>query len=189
MNDADRALVERVKTGDVAAFERLFSRHHERIYRFASRMCRHAQDAEDILQDTFLAAFRHARTFRGQARFTTWLYTIAANACRRTRRGNRPAVAADDTEADGPAAPVDDWTRRPDVQVMRKETRRAIADAVAALPKDQRLVLVLRDMEGLRAEEVSRIVGVGVPAVKSRLHRARLAVRDRLSRRFQDARG
>ncbi|MEW6681418.1 MAG: sigma-70 family RNA polymerase sigma factor [Nitrospirota bacterium] len=188
MDDADRSLVERVKTGDVAAFERLFSRHHERIYRFASRMCRHAQDAEDILQDTFLSAFRHAKTFRGKARFTTWLYTIAANACRRTRRGARPAMAVNEGDGAGPAAPVDDWTRRPDVQVMRKETRRAIHDAIASLPKDQRLVLVLRDMEGLSAEEVSRIVGVGVPAVKSRLHRARLAVRAHLSRRFQELR-
>lgn len=186
MKDADQPLVERVKAGDLAAFERLFSRHHERIYRFASRMCRHAQDAEDILQDTFLAAFRHAKTFRGNARFTTWLYTIAANACRRTRRGAKPSVAFTETEQDGPAIPVDDWTRRPDVQAMRKETSRAIAAAVASLPKEQRLVLVLRDMEGLPAEEVSRIVGVGVPAVKSRLHRARLAVRSDLTRRFQE---
>ncbi len=188
MNDADRSLVERVKAGDVAAFERLFSRHQARLYRFASRMCRHAQDAEDILQDTFLAAFRHAKTFRGRARFTTWLYTIAANACRRSRRGARPSMGVDEADGEGPAAPVDDWTRRPDVQVMRKETRRAIDDAIASLPRDQRLVLVLRDMEGLPAEEVGRIVGVGVPAVKSRLHRARLAVRAHLARHFQDPR-
>lgn len=186
MDEADRSLVERIKAGDAAAFERLFSRHQQRIYRFASRMCRHAQDAEDILQDTFLAAFRHLKTFQGKSRFTTWLYTIAANACSRKRRGAGAAVQ--EHEADGGPVLVDDWTRRPDVQVLRKETQRAIKDAVVSLPKDQRLVLVLRDMEGLRAEEVSRIVGVGVPAVKSRLHRARLAVRNQLTRRFQEAR-
>lgn len=187
MDDADRSLVERVKAGDTAAFEHLFSRHHQRIYRFASRMCRHAQDAEDILQETFLAAFRHAKTFRGRARFTTWLYTIAANACRRSRRGRQSSEAvSDETARDGPATPVDDWTRRPDIQAMRKETRRAIENAVAALPGDQRLVLVLRDMEGLPAEEVGRIAGASVAAVKSRLHRARLAVRDDLARRFQE---
>lgn len=184
MDDTDRSLVERVKAGDVAAFERLFSRHHQRIYRFASRMCRHAQDAEDILQDTFLSAFRHAKTFRGNARFTTWLYTIAANACRRSRRGGRPDTGPE--TGHGPSAPIDDWTRRPDVQAMRKETRRAIEEAVASLPKDQRLVLVLRDMEGLSAEEVGRIVGASVAAVKSRLHRARLGVRDQLTHRFQE---
>jgi RNA polymerase sigma-70 factor (ECF subfamily) len=184
VEDADRSLVERIKAGDAAAFERLFSKHHQRIYRFASRMCRHAQDAEDILQDTFLAAYRHLKTFRGKSRFTTWLYTIAANACSRKRRGAAPVPAP---EADGPML-VDDWTRRPDVQLLRNETRRAIEDAVASLPKEQRLVLVLRDMEGLPAEEVSRIVGASVPAVKSRLHRARLTVRDQLTRRFQEGR-
>lgn len=184
VDDADRSLVERVKAGDLAAFERLFSRHHQRIYRFASRMCRHAQDAEDVLQDTFLSAFRHAKTFRGNARFTTWLYTIAANACRRSRRGGRTDTAAE-TGRDGPAL-IDDWTRRPDVQAMRNQTRQAIEEAVASLPKDQRLVLVLRDMEGLPAEAVGRIVGASVAAVKSRLHRARLAVRDELTHRFQE---
>ncbi|MFZ5876731.1 MAG: RNA polymerase sigma factor [Nitrospirota bacterium] len=186
MEDVDRALVERVKAGDNSAFERLFSRHAERIFRFASRMCRHAQDAEDILQDTFLAAYRHLNTFRGKSRFTTWLYTIAANSCRRTRRHADASAPINDTDGADGHVPVDDWTRRPDVQAMRKETRRAIEDAVAALPKDQRLVLVLRDMEGLPAEEVGRITGASVPAVKSRLHRARLAVRNELTRRFQE---
>ncbi|MFZ5862923.1 MAG: RNA polymerase sigma factor [Nitrospirota bacterium] len=186
MEDVDRALVERVKEGDSSAFERLFSRHAERIFRFASRMCRHAQDAEDILQETFLAAYRHLNTFGGKARFTTWLYTIAANSCRRTRRHAGASTTINDTDGADGHVPVDDWTRRPDVQAIRKETRRVIEDAVAALPKDQRLVLVLRDMEGLPAEEVARITGASVPAVKSRLHRARLAVRNDLTRRFQE---
>lgn len=187
MEDVDRALVERVKAGDDSAFERLFSRHAERIFRFASRMCRHAQDAEDILQDTFLAAYRHLGTFRGKARFTTWLYTIAANSCRRTRRHSGASTAIEETDRAERDVPVDDWTTRPDIQAMRKETRQAIEDAVAALPKDQRLVLVLRDMEGLPAEDVGRIMGVSVAAVKSRLHRARLAVRNDLTRRFQES--
>jgi RNA polymerase sigma-70 factor (ECF subfamily) len=187
VEDVDRALVERVRAGDGAAFERLFSRHSERIFRFASRMCRHAQDAEDILQDTVLAALRHAETFRGTARFTTWLYTIAANACRRKRRGDPVARrSAEAGEHDEPVA-VDDWTTRPDAVAARRETQRAIADAVAALPPDQRVVLVLRDMEGLPATEVGRILGLSVAAVKSRLHRARLAVRNDLTRRFQEA--
>lgn len=186
MEDADRLLVERVKAGDITAFERLFSRHHQRIYRFASRMCRHTQDAEDILQETFLAAYRHLNTFHGKSRFTTWLYTIAANSCRRTRRHARESTTIGEGDGADRHVPVDDWTRRPDVQTMQKDTRRAIEDSVAALPKDQRLVLVLRDMEGLPAEEVGRITGASVAAVKSRLHRARLAVRNDLTRRFQE---
>lgn len=185
VQSADEPLVERAKAGDLAAFEHLFSRHSQRIYRFASRMCRHAHDAEDILQETFLSAFRHAKTFRGKSRFTTWLYTIAANACRRSRRRAGATVAMGDGGTDIPT-PVADWTRRPDVQAIDKETRQALENAVATLPKDQRLVLVLRDMEGLPAEEVSRIVGGSVAAVKSRLHRARLAVRNELTRRFQE---
>jgi RNA polymerase sigma-70 factor (ECF subfamily) len=186
VEDADRSLVERIKGGDVAAFERLFARHHQRIYRFASRMCRHAQDAEDILQETFLAAFRHLKTFHGKSRFTTWLYTIAANSCRRTRRHSGETTTIGETDGAERHVPVDDWTRRPDIQAMHRDTRRAIEDAVAALPKDQRLVLVLRDMEGLPAEDVGRIVGASVAAVKSRLHRARLAVRNDLTLRFQE---
>lgn len=187
MEDVDRGLVERVKAGDSAAFERLFARHADRIFRFASRMCRHAQDAEDILQDTFLAALRHVETFRGTARFTTWLYTIAANACRRKRRGD--PVSRRSAEAGGHDEPIaiDDWTTRPDAVAARRETQRAIANAVTALPPDQRVVLLLRDMEGLPATEVGRILGVSVAAVKSRLHRARLAVRNDLTRRFQES--
>jgi DNA-directed RNA polymerase specialized sigma24 family protein len=147
-------------------------------------MCRHAQDAEDILQDTFLAAFRHARPsavmLDSRPGCTPSRPTPAAE-----RGVARDPSAGRGDRHDGPAIPVDDWTRRPDVQVMGKETRRAIEAAVASLPKDQRLVLVLRDMEDCRPK---RSAGSwrGRSTVKSRLHRARLAVRSDLTRRFQE---
>lgn len=186
MDDPDLPLIERLKAGDTTAIEPLFARHRDRLFRFASKMCRHTHDAEDVLQETFLSALQHLKGFRGRARVTTWLYTVASHACLKKRRG--PAVESLG-DGNGPAPhqePADDWSRRPDEVFRRKETGRALADAIAAVPADHRLVLVLRDMEGLSAPEVSRIVGISVSAVKSRLHRARIEVRHRLTRHFSE---
>lgn len=188
MHDPDALLVERVKAGDATAIEALFARHRDRLFRFASRMCRHAHDAEDVLQDTFLSALQHVARFRGDSRVTTWLYTIASHACLKKRRRAAPESLDEGGGGGGVHRhdPIDDWSRRPDEVFRRKETGRALADAIAAVPADQRLVLVLRDMEGLPAPEVSRILGISVPAVKSRLHRARAEVRQRLTRHFAE---
>ncbi|MBI4714350.1 MAG: RNA polymerase sigma factor, partial [Nitrospirae bacterium] len=169
--------------------EALFEHHAGTIYNFGYRMCRHPEDAQDVLQETFLAAFKGLKNFRETARLTTWLYKIASSACLKKRRKGKYAPARElsieeflplSREGEGPPQ-IADWSRHPLTKLERKELQRLLAAAVAGLPEDYRVVLVLRDMEGLSAREVARILGISAAAVKSRLHRARLFVRERLS--------
>ncbi len=193
MPDQDRILIERFKKGDAAAFEKLFERYSGRIYNFSLRMCRHVEDAQDVLQDTFLAAIKGIRNFKGRSSLTTWLYKIASTACLKKRRRRKydpkqvmslESFMPDPEGRDGPLD-IADWSRSAQDELQRKETREALEEAVAALPKEYRVVLILRDMEGLSAEETGRVLGLSVPAVKSRLHRARLFVRRRLSDHYE----
>jgi len=174
----------------VAAFDRLYREHVDRIYRFAQRMCGQADDAQDLVQDTFLNAYRGLKTFRGDAQISTWLYAIASRACirmRRKRKGEPERELSLDEfipTSEGEfrlQIPTDGLT--PEEALENKELRRALHQAIQKLPKKYRLVLVLRDMEGLTAKEVGSIMGLNERAVKSRLHRARLFVRRELSAR------
>ena len=175
--------------GDGAkAFDRLYRDHVDRIYRFAQRLCRHVEDAQDLVQDTFLNAYRGLEQFRGDAQVSTWLYRIATRASLRLRRKRK---GEPDRElsleefiptSDGEfrlQIPTDGLT--PEEALENKELRRALHQAIQKLPNKYRLVLVLRDMEGLTAKEVGAIMGLNERAVKSRLHRARLFVRRELS--------
>lgn len=174
----------------VAAFDRLYREHVDRIYRFAQRMCGQADDAKDLVQDTFLNAYRGLKSFRGDAQISTWLYAIASRACirmRRKRKGEPERELSLDEfipTSEGEfrlQIPTDGLT--PEEALENKELRRALHQAIQKLPKKYRLVLVLRDMEGLTAKEVGSIMGLNERAVKSRLHRARLFVRRELSAR------
>jgi RNA polymerase sigma-70 factor (ECF subfamily) len=169
-------------------FDRLYRDHVDRIYRFAQRLCGQADDAKDLVQDTFLNAYRGLKRFRGEAQLSTWLYTIATRACirmRRKRKGEPERELSLDEfipTSDGEfrlQIPTEGLT--PEEALANKELRRALAEAIQKLPKKYRLVLVLRDMEGLSAKEVGSIMGLNERAVKSRLHRARLFVRRELS--------
>jgi RNA polymerase sigma-70 factor (ECF subfamily) len=189
MPDQERALIERFKKGDETAFDEIFRRYADRIHGFASRMCRNAEDAQDVLQDTFLAALKNLRGFKGDARLTTYLYKIASSACIKKRRKGKYEPKRElsleelmpmTEEGDG-RRQIPDWSSSPIADLENKRLREALDDAVEALPKEYRLVLILRDMEGLTAEETGRALGITPAAVKSRLHRARLSVRERLS--------
>jgi RNA polymerase sigma-70 factor (ECF subfamily) len=175
---------------DAGDFDRLYRDHVDRIYRFAQRLCGQADDAKDLVQDTFLNAYRGLKHFRGEAQLSTWLYTIAARACirmRRKRKGEPERELSLDEfipTSDGEfrlQIPTEGLT--PEEALANKELRRALQEAIQKLPKKYRLVLVLRDMEGLSAKEVGSIMGLNERAVKSRLHRARLFVRRELSAR------
>lgn len=188
MPDRDAGLIRRFKEGDTAAFDELFARHADRLYGFGFRMCGQREDAQDVVQDTFLAAFKGLKDFRGRARLTTWLYKIASSACikKRRRKSHEPkrtlsidALMPDGSDGERPIQ-IADWSRLPADEFHRKQLREALNAAVAALPKEDRLVLVLRDMEKLSAREAAKALGLSVPAVKSRLHRARLFIRKRL---------
>ncbi|MGH7254299.1 MAG: RNA polymerase sigma factor [Nitrospirales bacterium] len=171
-------------------FDRLYQDHVDRIFRLAQHLCGQVDDAKDLVQDTFLNAYRGLGRFRGEAQLSTWLYAIAARAClrmRRKRKGEPSRKLSLDEfipTSEGEfqlQIPTDGLT--PEEALESKQLRRALYQAIQKLPRKYRLVLVLRDMEGLSAKEVGAVMGLNERAVKSRLHRARLFVRRELSAR------
>lgn len=171
-------------------FDTLYKEHVDLIYRFAYRLCGEVEAAKDLAQETFLNAYRGLGQFRGDAQISTWLYTIASRACLRMRRRRKGApdreLSLDEfiptTEGEFRLQiPVD--SLNPEDALQNKQLRAALDAAIAQLPKPYKMVLVLRDMEGLSAKEVGTIMGLNERAVKSRLHRARLFVRRELSAR------
>ncbi|HYG68944.1 MAG TPA: sigma-70 family RNA polymerase sigma factor, partial [Anaeromyxobacteraceae bacterium] len=180
--DPDEVLLDRARGGDRDALEALLARHQHRVYGFGMKMCRDAEDAKDVLQDTLLAAARNVRDFRGASSVSTWLYTIARSFCIKHRRRSKFAPEAEES-LEAPAIAkaahaLADPSRAPDESLAGRQVQAALERAVAALDPMYREVLVLRDMEGLTAPEVAEVLGLTVEAVKSRLHRARLAVRE-----------
>ncbi|BFU94581.1 MAG: putative RNA polymerase sigma-E factor (Sigma-24) [Nitrospira sp.] len=171
-------------------FDKLYRDHVDLVYRYAHRLCGEMESAKDLVQETFLNAYRGFRGFRGDARISTWLYTIATRACMRMRRKRRGQpereLSLDEfiPTSEGEfhlQIPVDGLT--PEEALENKELREALDQAIQKLPSKYRMTLVLRDMEGLSAKEVGTIMGANERAVKSRLHRARLFVRRELSAR------
>lgn len=171
----DEELIDAAREGDRSAIAELLSRHEQQIYRFGLRMCGHPEDAKEVLQETMLAMARSLPEFRGHSSVATWLYAIARSFCIKQRRLHKGEPAHLDPLDD--AANVAAERGSPEELAASREVDRAVEEAIAALPPEQREVLVLRDAEGLTAPEVASVLGVGVDAVKSRLHRARVAVR------------
>jgi RNA polymerase sigma-70 factor (ECF subfamily) len=177
MAQTDAELLEAVRKGDRAAVETLLSRYEASIYRFGLRMCGDEDAAREVLQETLLAAFRHLPTFRGDAAISTWLYQIARSFCMKERRGERRAEPIESQTGARLAEPGPS----PDARAHAREIGAALAAAIAALPPEYREVLILRDVEGLSAEEAAAVVGIEVGALKSRLHRARAQLRTELT--------
>jgi RNA polymerase sigma-70 factor (ECF subfamily) len=196
---SDDELVARARANDVAAFEELVGRHEEKIYRLAMRFTRNETDAAEILQETFLSAWRNLDRFEGKAQFGSWLYRVAVNAALMLLRSQKrhPQVAVEDVtpevlgEAAKDAGPGlgagTDWSRRPDEQFQSEELRHQIQSAVDQLPESQRSVFLMRDVDGLSTEETAELLGVTIPTVKTRLHRARLTLREAIGRYFDKA--
>jgi RNA polymerase sigma-70 factor (ECF subfamily) len=171
-------------------FDKLYREHVDLVYRYAHRLCGDSEAAKDLVQETFLNAFRGLQQFRGDAKISTWLYTIASRACLRMRRKRKGAPERElSLEEFVPSSegefrlqiPIEGLT--PQQALENKELRQALERAIDTLPKKYRMALVLRDMEGLSAGEASAIMGLTERALKSRLHRARLFVRRELSAR------
>jgi RNA polymerase sigma-70 factor, ECF subfamily len=175
----DDALLASARAGERSAIESLLERYQHRVFAFGMRMCGNAEDAGDVLQDTLLAAARTVGEFRGDASVSTWLYTIARSFCIKARRRSKFAPAEEVSLERAVSQPAP--TPAPDELAARQETRRALVAALEALDPASREVLILRDIEGLTAPEVAQITGASIDAIKSRLHRARVSVRDRLT--------
>lgn len=182
----DAELVERLKAGDQAAYAQLVEDNASRIYRLALRMMGNEADAEDVLQETFLSAFKAIDRFEARSSLSTWLYRIASNAAlMRLRRKEPDQVSVDEPleRDDGEMMPRQffDFCCLPEDDLLRDEARAEMARAVEELPPTLKSVFVLRDIEGLSTEETATALDLSISAVKSRLMRARLKLRERLS--------
>ena len=180
---ADAELLEEARAGSGPALETLLERHEARLYRFARRLCRQREDAEDVLQESLLAAARGLPRFRGGSSIGTWLYTIARSFCIKKRRRSvfAPVEVSLDTDASAAAGGVTDPSRRPDEALEASRLQAALEREIARLDRPYREVLLLRDVEGLSSAEVARVTGLSVAAVKTRLHRARARLRTALA--------
>jgi len=185
MELSDAALLDSARTGDRRALEALLSRHQRRVYRFGLKMCRDPEDAKDVLQETLLAVARSVKDFRGASSVSTWLYTIARSFCIKKRRRSKFAPDQEESletrEPGLEARQVADPARGPEDELAGRQIEAALERAIGGLDPMYREVLVLRDVEGLTAPEVAEVMGLSVEAVKSRLHRARLAVREAIA--------
>jgi len=182
-DDPDETLIARARAGDREALAALVQRHQDEVYRFGMKMCRDPEDAADVLQETLLAMARGVGDFRGASSVTTWLYTIARSFCIKKRRRSKfaPVERSLETAAPDEAARLADPARPPDEALAARQVEQALERAIADLEPRYREVLVLRDLEGLTAPQVGEVLGLSVQAVKSRLHRARSAVRAQLA--------
>jgi len=185
----EHLLVAAAKKGDTHAFEELVSRYEKKIFRVTMNITRNQQDAEDSMQDAFLKAYSHLKDFDGDSRFYTWLVRIAANEALMRLRKRRPNVVSLDepVEGDDDLMPreIQDWGPSPLQRFAQTEMNEILGAAIDALDPDFRTVFVLRDVEELSTEETAKALGISVPAVKSRLLRARLKLREKLNRYFR----
>jgi RNA polymerase sigma-70 factor (ECF subfamily) len=177
-------LLERARGGDAAALEALLLAVQPQLYRFSMKMCRHTADAEDVLQDSMMSLARSFRDFRGTSSLSTWIFTIARSFCIKKRRKSK--FAPEREESLDQLDPDEQGRIRserpgPHEQVESAQVWEQVQAAIQSIEPAYREILVLRDIEGLRAKEVAEIVGISVPAVKSRLHRARSDLRARLA--------
>lgn len=188
----ERALVLRARNGDAAAFEQVLNHHQERVLRIIHSIVKDPMDTEEVAQDVFLTVFSKIHSFRGDSSFSTWIHRIAVNAALMHRRRDRSEVniPLDQVmpaflENGHIAVDVADWTKQADDPALRSEARRVIQSAVDKLDAKYRAVFMLRDVEGFSTEETADILEMGIPAVKSRLHRARLFLRRELAGYFE----
>ena len=192
-DDPDRALVLAVKNGDRAAFDELVNRHERAVYRLAQNITRDASDAEEVLKDTFLQAFRHIARFNGESKFSTWLTRIAINqALMLLRKRTKKVFSLDapaESEDDVMPREIADWGPTPEQRYSATEIREILTETLNRLSPTLRVVFQRRDIEELSTEETARVLGISRSAVKSRLLRARLWLRERLNRYFAPRRG
>lgn len=191
---ADLDLFHAAKRGNYDAFEQIVRRHHDRVYRLAFGMMKNQSEAEEVVQETFLNAWKSIDSFRADSTPATWIYRIAANAALTRLRSKRrnPTLAFDEVpngaslsgEVELLGTPTA-WSRQPDEKLLTSELGGIIDAAVDLLPEKYRLVLLLRDVEGLSNEEVAHTMGLTIPTVKSRLHRSRMFVRERIEDYFR----
>ena len=185
----EHLLVAAAKSGDGAAFEELVNRYERKIFRLTMNITRNREDAEDAMQDAFLKSYAHLQSFQGDSRFYTWLVRIAVNEALMKLRKRRPnQVSLDEplTESEDPIfREIEDWGPSPEQRFAQTELNEILAQVIGGLDPIFRVVFTLRDVEGISTEETAQILGISVAAVKSRLLRARLKLRQKLNKYFR----
>lgn len=185
----DFALIKIVLAGDRRGFETLVRKHERRVFRIAMAVLGNTEDAEDVMQEAFIKAYRHLDRFRGESKFTTWLTTIAVNESIQKLQARKPSVPlAESFEMNTEKIPgrFEPWTSNPEKLYGKQEIRELVERAIKSLAPIYRETLVLRDIEELSAEEAAGVLGITVPALKSRLLRARLMLRECLAASFEE---
>jgi RNA polymerase sigma-70 factor, ECF subfamily len=185
--DPEAALVGRARAGDRTAFEELVRRHADHLYAVVLRFVADAGEAEEVTQEAFLRAWRSIGRFEGRSRFFTWLYRIGINEAKRRAARRSPATVVSLDDEPIPEAP--DWSEAPETRLGQHDLRRVLESAIRALPIEYRATIILRDVEGLSTQEAAEVMELGEAAFKSRLHRARLAVRRALDEYFLEEEG
>ncbi len=180
MNSDDAPLIEATLAGDTAAFGQLVGRYQDRLYNALARVLNSAEDARDVVQDAFVQAFLKLNTFRGSSAFYTWLYRIAFNLAMSHARKQRPLVSLDRVKDGYGSEPVDD-SPLPEAGLAQRERVELVHSALAELSIEYRQILVLRELEGCRYDEIAEILALPAGTVRSRLFRARLQLRDQLA--------
>ena len=194
-NPTDHHLITEFKAGSVDAMEKIVGRYEDRIFTFGLKMCGHLQDAEDIAQETFLNAFRYLKDFREETKLKNWLFMIATRACISKRRKKKCEpdyeISLDsfihEDGSDGNYE-IPDWSDDPSDNVMRTELKKIIDAAIQTLPHKYRLVFNLREIEGFNTKETAEILEISTQSVKTRLHRARLFMREEISKQYMGGR-
>src|SRR5215831_12730558 len=187
-------LVDAARNGDVGAFEQLIKRYDRNVFRIAQHITQNREDAEDVVQDAFIKAYQNLEQFQGNSKFYTWLVRIAVNEALmklRRRKTSKTVSIDEDVETDEGTMPreVADWSPNPEQLYGQSELSDILKKTIQGLPPGFRTVFVLRDVEGLSTEETAEMLGLSIPAVKSRLLRARLQLRERLAKYFKSKRG
>ncbi len=181
MTADDNRLITEARKGNTAAFGELVSRYQDRLFNSVLRLANNAEDARDVVQEAFLHAYQSLHSFKADSLFFTWLYRIAVNTAISLKRKQRPALRIqqggdDESNAIDPVDPAD--ASRPGHAVEMAEEERRVHDALGKLSTEHRAVLVMKDMDGMKYEEMAEILGVPVGTIRSRLHRARLEIRE-----------
>lgn len=184
----EEKLIELAQEGNKPALAELVKKYENTVYNFAFKICRNKEKAENTMQETFLSMIKSISQFSGKSKLSTWLYTVVSNHCLMMARSNRKHEidSIDDDEVFIDEGVIAEWKFTPEQVAENNELKNILDDVIQKLPEDYRIVFLLRDVEGLSTKETGDITNLSVPAVKSRLHRARAFLRNELSKRFEN---
>jgi RNA polymerase sigma-70 factor, ECF subfamily len=183
----DIKLIEQAQAGDKKSLTELIKKYESTVYNFSYKICRDKDRAENTMQETFLSMVKSLKQFKGDSKLSTWLYTVVSNHCLMLARteSKHAYTSFDDEDAVIDESKFTDWKAEPDKAAEDKEIKELLDTAIAKLHPDYRVVFLLRDVEGISTEETAKICNLSVPAVKSRLHRARAFLRNELNKKFK----